>query len=324
MPRFNLVLVAMRGEPENTTGDLREIARRVSEIDSRINAIVLPKGLPHRLMLSHLWAGSTLSVAMQRSGGRSLLPGRIVTSKILLKSGEYRRLETAGFPVPGWTLITPGTKLDPADWGPYVVEKPNDGGRGARVRIKRTGKIRYKLPDDNDAFGKRGVIAQKFIYTGEWPESFRVMTLFGQCILCFRQQTVGRGRPLLGRWGFTAESGTSIVSNTIDMEVGLTKQPDVVSLCEQAHRMAFPDVPLLGSDVIRDADTGKLYILECHAHGPVWPFSTSRGLGIQRKNGLDFASQYDALRKCAEILAEATPRLATRRLPFQSVDGRWT
>jgi hypothetical protein len=286
--------------------------------------VVLPKGLGHRLLVSPLWVGSTLSVAMQRSGGKSLLPGRIVTSKIFLKSGEYRRLEAAGCPVPKWTLITPETTLDPADWGPYIVEKPNDGGLGAHVRIKRTGKVRYKPPGENDRFGRRGVIAQEFIYTGEWPASFRVMTLFGRCILCFHQKTVGRGKPLTARWNFAADSGTSIVSNTIDMQVALTKDPDVVSLCERAHRAAFPDVPLLGFDVIRDADTGRLYILECHAHGPVWPFSTSKGQGIQRKNGLDFASQYDALRKSAEILAEATPRLAARRLPFQSLDGRWT
>lgn len=314
----------MRGEPANTTGDLQEIVRGVSAIDPRINAVVLPKGLGHRLLLSPLWTGSTLSVAMQRSGGRSFLPGRVVTSKIFLKSGEYRRLEAAGYPVPRWTLITPDTRMDPAVWGPYVVVKPNDGGQGAHVKIKRTGKVRYKPPIEDDRFGQRGVIVQEFIYTGEWPESFRVFTLFGQCILCFHQKTVGRGRPLTSRWNFAADSGTSIVSNTIDMQVSLTKEPDVVSLCEGAHRAAFPDVPLLGFDVIRDAETGKLYVLECHAHGPVWPFSTSKGLGVQRKNGLDFASQYGALRKCAEILAEATPRLANRRLPFQAPVDRLT
>lgn len=321
--RFNLVLGAMKDSRAND--DLEIIARHVREIDPRINAVVLHKGIAHRLLHSYLWALPTLSVAMKKAGSRTLLPGRILTSKSLGKAGEYRRLDAAGLPIPKWTLITPETVLDPAEWGPYVVEKPDFGGLGAYVRIKRTSRVRYKPPEalEHGHFGRRGMLAQEFIFTGEWPESFRVMTLFGRAIHCRLQKTVGRGKPLSGRWNFGKDSGTSIVSNTKDMEVTLVEDAEVISLSERAHRQAFPDLPLLGFDVLRDAESGKLYVLECHSHGPSWSFSSDMGLGIQQKNGLDFVSQYDAFRRCAEILAEATPGLAVRRLPFQSVPARW-
>lgn len=313
----------MRGEPAETTADLESIARHVEELDPRIGAVVLRKDRLHRLFHSYLWAMPALSVAMKLTGGRTLLPGRLLTSRLLLKASEYKRLEAAGLPVPKWTLITPDTVLDPAEWGPYVIKKPNDGGLGALVRVKRTGRVRYEPPEAFESYGQRGMLAQEFIYTGKWPESFRVMTLLGHCILCYHQITVGRGKPLMERWGFRTAPGTSIVSNTMDMQITMIKDPDVISLCERAHRSAFPDIPLLGFDVIRDADTGKLYILECHPHGPAWLFSSARGRSVQEKFHIDFVAQYDGLRKCAEILAEATPRLAVRRLPFQSVDGRW-
>jgi hypothetical protein len=100
------------------------------------------------------------------------------------------------------------------------------------------------------------------------------------------------------------------------MKVTLAWDADIIALCEAAHGAAFPEIPLLGFDVVRDAETGALYILECHAHGPTWPFSSDASLGIQQASGVDFLSQFDGLRRCAEILAEATPRLAARRLPF--------
>jgi hypothetical protein len=324
MRKFNLVLAQLRQDPKETTGDLLSIARQVEAIDPRIRAVVLRKNRLHRLLHANLWALPALSIVCQLTGGRRFLPGRIVTAQPLLKATEYRRLAQAGLPVPKWTLIAPDTVLDPAEWGPYVVRKPNDGGYGADVKITRTGRLRYEPPEAFESFGRLGMIAQEFIYTGEWPQSFRVMTLFGQVILCYHQVTVGRGQPLLHRWGFKEAPGTSVVSNTKDMQVTMVKDAEVISLCERAHRLAFPDVPFLGFDVIRDADSGKLYILECHPHGPSWLFSSLTGRGIQEKNGVDLVAQYDALRKCAEILAEATPRLAARRLPFQSMDGRWT
>ncbi|MCX7305258.1 MAG: hypothetical protein NTV73_13135 [Hyphomicrobiales bacterium] len=325
MRRFNLVLATM-GEASETTQDLELIARRVEQADPRINAVVLRNSPAHRLSHVALWASPTLSVAMQRTGPRTLLPGRILTSRTLLKDGEYNRLQGAGFAVPKWAFVRPDTVLDPAVWGPYVIEKPNFGGRGANVRIRRTGRVKYQPPASlaKDHLGRRGMLAQEFIFTGEWPQSYRVLTLLGQTILCIHQTTVGRGEPLAGRWGFGKGGGRSVVSNTREMDVTLVREPSVMALCEAAHRAAFPDVPLLGFDVIRDAESGKLYILECHSHGPLWPFSTTRGRGIDARNGIEMASQFDALTKCAAILAEATPRLATMRLPFQTVEGKWT
>lgn len=324
--RFNLVLCTLWDGPR-TTGDLEAIAQYVEEVDPRINAVVLDEGFGHRLLHSHLWRQPTLSIAMKRRGSLTLLPGRILTSKPLMKSGEYKRLADAGLPVPRWAIMAPDTVLDPDDWGPYVVEKPNYGALGAYVRIKRTARVKYKHPDqlENTHYGRRGgMLVQEFIYTGEWPQSFRVTTLLGKVILCYHQVTVGRGNPLSGRWNHGKDGVASIVSNTKAMKVTPIIDREIISLCEQAHRSAFPDIPLLGFDVIRDADDGKLHILECHAHGPNWPFSSETGQGIQEANRVDFVSQFDAFKTCATILAEATPRLATRRMPFQSVEAIWT
>lgn len=45
-------------------------------------------------------------------------------------------------------VITKETVLDPAIWGPYVVVKPDKGGRGAYVWSHKTNRVRHKEPQE--------------------------------------------------------------------------------------------------------------------------------------------------------------------------------
>jgi hypothetical protein len=99
------------------------------------------------------------------------------------------------------------------------------------------------------------------------------------------------------------------VSNTKEMTVELIKDDEVIALAERAHREAFPDFPVLSFDIIRDYETGALYVLECHAGGG-WMFSSDIGLGIQARNAVDFNAQFDVFERAAAILAREAPRRA--------------
>lgn len=308
----HLVLVAWDGRPK-TWSDLRRIAELMPSIDPGVRATVVAHHKRSQLRLLPLWFRPTLSLAMIAQLGRKLLPGRFMTGLWMGKHGEYRRLDAAGIPVPEWTEIRPDMRLDPALWGPYVVVKPAIGRVGAFVRIRKTDGVRYRPPESfpADHYGRAGpMLAQRFIYTGEWPTSYRVVTLFGEVLLCYRQVSIGHGKPLASRWGFVAFGGTSIVSNTKDMKVELVEDAAVIALAERAHREAFGDLALLAFDIVRDSDTGNLFVLECHAHGTAWTFSSGAGRSIQAANGIDFESQFDAIPKAARILAQATRRLA--------------
>ena len=312
-----LVLVAWDDRPR-TLADLRRIAGRVSVLNPAIAVRVVSRHRRDQIPLLPLWLRPALSLSLIDVTGRKLLPGPFVSGRRLGKLGEYARMGAAGIPVPQWEVITPETNLDPAVWGPYVVEKPDRGRVGANIRIRRTGRLKYEPPETlpDDHYGRRGpMLAQQFIYTGEWPSSYRVVTLFGEVLLSFRQTTRDRGQPLRSRWAF-GTGGIPIVSNTKAMQVELVKDPDVVALAERTHRLAFGDIPLLGMDIVRDAETGALFVLECHAHGTAWMFSSGMGRSIQAANRVDFEGQYDALEKAARILSKGTPRLAARRWPL--------
>jgi hypothetical protein len=304
----NLVLVVWHDHAP-TREDLNDIAQRVNRFDANVRAFVVEHHKFDELKLCRIWSQPTLSVSFLSLANKKLLPGRVLCGSLLHKHGEYARLDRAGIPVPRWSIISPGVQLDPAVWGSYVVEKPSAGRRGSYVRIRRTTRVKYASPDSfpGDHYGRNGpMLVQRFIYTGEWPSSFRVVTLFGEVLLCYRQTSRLRGLPLKGRWSFRETGGTNIASNTKDMEVELVNDAAVIALAERAHREAFPNFPVLAFDIIRDAETGSLYVLECHAGG-TWMFSADAGLGIEAANNLDFRRQFDAIDKAAAILARETP-----------------
>ena len=238
--------------------------------------------------------------------------GRICQGHEFRKSVQNERLRTAGIPVPDWVEIVDGISLDPEEWGPYVVVKPELGRKGAEIRIKRTDRLKYRsedaFPEDHPG-RKAPLIAQKFVYTGPWPRNYRVVTLFGKTLMSWLCEA-DHGYPALKtRYGFD-EGGVTIVSNKKTSHYSLSFETDVIALAEKAHA-CFPDQPLLGTDIIRDADTGELFVLETNPRGDTWYMSSETGRMIQRDNDVDFMAQFGALDVAARVLADATHELAT-------------
>ena len=224
------------------------------------------------------------------------------------KDEQYRMLARLGVPLPDWTEIGPDTMLDPQQWGPYVVVKPALGRKGAEIFIKRAGRVRYKPPEqfaEGHPARKAPLLAQRFIYTGKWPSNYRVVTFFGRALLCWHCEAAHRYVPLHSRWDFKAKGGITVVSNKVDSTYRLVREADVIALAEKAHA-AFPDQPLLGTDIVRDADTGKLYAIECNPRGDAWLISSDMGRMIEAANRLNFMEQFGALDVAADTLVRET------------------
>jgi hypothetical protein len=210
--------------------------------------------------------------------------------------------------VPKWELLTERSRPDLSAFGPYVVVKPDLGGKGADVRIYRRHRVRWKPREARSGAGRGNDdrIVQDFVYTGPWPTSYRVVTLFGHALLCFRIQVSRMRAPLQGRYGFTPEWSKgrgSIVSNGRGCNIELEVDREVIDFAEKAHA-AFPDIPLLGFDVVREQPSGRLYVLEVNAGGSTWHFSTQDVLRLRREKGIDPYGQLDGLQVAACVLAD--------------------
>lgn len=319
--RANLILVVWDNKPA-TRANVERLAALVHATDPRIRTFAVSHHKLPQLALLKCWCEPTLSLSLYNVPKQKLLPGNFMTGYFLPKHLDQARLEAAGIPVPKWTVLSPGTHIDPSEWGPYVVQKPSGGARGAFVQIRKSSRVRYIAPDQYppDHMGRDGpMIVQEFIYTGPWPASYRVLTLFGEALLCYKFKSSGHGKALKGRWRFDEFGGTSIVANTRDMHLELANDEDVIALAERAHRTAYPECPTLGFDIIRDAETGKLYALESHPQGS-WSFSTDLCSNMKDAHGIDLEQQFGAFEKAASILARKTHELARISPPF--IGGR--
>ena len=294
----------MHQKTKQDRADFEAIARQVGERAPDIRAFVVDTKETDWADPRFERAAPTLTVSPMPIKRFAPPSGAVCQGHEFPKDEQYRRLAKLGVPVPDWTAIAPDTVLDPLQWGPYVVVKPALGRKGAEIYIKRTGRVRYRPPEDlaeDHPARKAPLLAQRFIYTGKWPSNVRVVTFFGQALLCWHCEAAHRYVPLNSRWDFKAKGGITVVSNKTDSSYRLARDADVIALAEQAHA-AFPDQLLLGTDIVRDADTGKLYVVECNPRGDAWLISSDMGRMIEAANGLDFKGQFDALNVAVEVL----------------------
>lgn len=307
----NLVLVAR--PKQGHVADFHAIADTIRRLVPDIHVTVV-RDRAYNALRPQYFLRPTLTVAPIEL--RKLRPprGTLVQNVLRNKSSEYVALEAAGFPVPKWALLTETTAADLSGFGEYAVTKPDCGGKGAEVKIKRRSRIQWKPPANVRAqkLGDSGLIVQEFIYTGQWPVSFRVTTLFGKVLFAWKVTAANSRRPLLGPSRFSGGSeggGISIVSSGTGCQFALTDEADVLELACRAHAV-FPDHPLLGFDIVREVPSGKLFIIEANTCGQLWHFSSPTGLSIQSDNQIDFKAQFNGMETAARVLIEETRRRA--------------
>jgi hypothetical protein len=308
----NLVFLAhpRRGR---TFADFEAVARRVAGAHPRIRARVLSTRNRVRTAAALLGIAGRPSLVVEMN---RLVVGRPLRGKWLRhrpqdKIEELEALARAGIPVPRWRVLEPGTSLDPGEWGALVVRKPSWGGQGYNVELLRTAEVRYRRPEEypEDHLGRlHPMIVQEFVYTGRYPESLRVLSYLGRPILALRFHDAPQAKALAGRDALDVD-GHKIVASPDVARISFLDDPDALALAKRVHD-SFPDIPSLGIDIVRDAETGRLFVTEINPQGASWHFADRTTLRQARIAGIDLYSQFDALSAIAEASADAALRLA--------------
>ena len=300
MPSRVLNLITNPGN--NSEADFAQLATWISELSPETLVFVLPD-LPDADRSASVPDLPTLTVSFVPVRWLRPRRGPLFQGQHVAKSEEYRALDALGVPVPRWTRLLPGRQPDLQGFGRFVVTKPDFGARGADVRIERREGAKWTRPRTalSEQFGGpwNPRVAQEFVYTGVWPRSHRVATLFGTTVFAFRIEADHARMPLLDRCSF---HGQSVVSSGQGCRFELFTDPEISRLAERAHA-AFPRVPLLGVDILRDIDNGQLFVSELNGVGYLWDFSSPTGLSLQRQFGFDLEAQFDGRRQSAAVLA---------------------
>jgi hypothetical protein len=270
-------------------------------------------------------------VALQSTFRADIKRGPILKNRPILKPGQYRAFVDAGLPTPPTQRFFPGMKLDPIMFGEHVVIKPINttlASYGRGIQLFRRQKLETMTMTDfpRDHLIHRdfdGYIVQRFIDTGPFILLYRVLTLFGVPLSCFLAREIV---PQPGPAGSDEEiESLSIASNARDFRVrSLCTDADVLALGVRVGP-AFPDIPILGIDIIREERTRKLFVLECNPGGNTWHFSSKLIASIRQQIGggslvgmkkadeigrRTLIDQFGAFDRAAEVLIEKTKELA--------------
>ncbi|HEY0466171.1 MAG TPA: hypothetical protein VGC79_18300 [Polyangiaceae bacterium] len=304
MPHARRVLLLVSNPIVNSAADFEELAEWIAALDPQLSVHVV-RDVKGADLAAHVPDLPTLTVSPGPL--RALRPrrGTVLQGQHVAKSVEYRALAAIGVPVPRWIRLLPGESPTLEELGSHVVTKPDFGARGAEVRIERSVDARWTPPRTQlaEAFGGpfNPRLAQEFVYTGHFPRSFRVATLFGRRLWSLCIEASHAREPLLHRSDF---HGQSIVSSGDGCSLTLSNDAAVIALAERASA-AFPRVPVLGIDILRDANTAQLFVVELNSLGFSWHFSSPTGLQIQAEFGFQLSAQFDGRQKAARLLAEA-------------------
>jgi hypothetical protein len=171
--------------------------------------------------------------------------------------------------------------------------------------------VRYRKPSEypEDHPGRLGpMIVQQYIDTGPELTTYRALMFFDEPL--YLQLNVGGvARPPPDADDATLESATVALQAADTRTAELVNDPDVLALARQINTV-FPEIPLKGCDFLREAATGKLYVIELNSGGNTWHFSSRYSESFRLRYGPEFEqrrrTQFDAMRTTARVLAAKT------------------
>lgn len=306
-PTKNLILLNQPGAQDRR--DFEEIAARIAEAapEIRVRVVRVTGGTDE--IPETFWRDPSFSVSM-------LLPrhfrperGPFYHGFPVPKLVQARKFAEAGIAVPATLRYRPGAELDPSSWGEHVILKtavPLATSQGDAVFLLPTRRVPALAPKLFPA-GHRGrevLIVQRFIDTGDCPESYRVLTLFGEPLLAMVYRSKNARPPLDAPEDELI--GGPFASN-VDPHFScmlMEGNDDVLDFARRAAA-AMPRIPLQGLDIIRDRHSGKLYVLEANPGGNTWHFSSKLAEeGRKEISREERIGQMDAWGIAARVLAE--------------------
>lgn len=303
----NLILVHQpdRQDPR----DFFEIAALVEEMAPDIAAFVVYNSALNTLTRKKAATLPTLIVSPGELDIFRPARGKIYAGKFIPKSEQMKRFSEANLPVPATMKWDGKSSLD--SLGELILLKPDveTASLGKGISLLWRNELERNQGVASSISG-REVTLQTYIHTGAYPVSYRVHTLFGEPLLAYKKTSTVRG-PDPAAAGIDLTGVVFQPRRPTGQTMEICREADVLALARRAYA-AMPDIPLHGCDIVREAKTGQLYILEINAGGNTWIFSSDgrdgvyvsavrKGLGLN-----DLTEPFSAFQTAAAALIAKT------------------
>ncbi|MBI1261561.1 MAG: hypothetical protein GC184_07530 [Rhizobiales bacterium] len=303
---YNLILI--NRPVAQATQDFMEIGKEIERIAPEIQVIVVHADFDPAKVPEQFWTRPTLTVSFTLPGKFRPRRGKIYHGYPVPKFEQMKKFAAAGIPMPKTLSYPWGRQLKKEVWGDHVILKAtaldamSNGDTAFLMRTERVHELAGVVFPDGHPARKAPLLVQQFIDTGEYPSSYRVLTLFGEPILSMIYK-MNYPRPPLDASDEEMIQGTIASNRPPHYTHLLQADPEVLEFARRASS-AMPRIPLQGMDFIREEKTGKLYILEVNPGGNTWHFSSQMSEEGRREISREQRmAQFDAWKVVARVLA---------------------
>jgi hypothetical protein len=201
--------------------------------------------------------------------------GAVVKNRPITKTEQQKTFLENKVPCPHSEEFRLGMFLDKELYGDFVILKPADltkTSHGENIFLYKRdvlqGMDAEEFKISCSGMSPEEFIVQRYVHTGKSPHCIRVGTFMGKAILSYDIK--------VRKKNFCMETDGAeyvVASNSGERDRRLFFDENVIKLAERVHS-AFPSVPLLGTDIIKDCETGEYFVLEVNAGGNTWTFSS--------------------------------------------------
>jgi hypothetical protein len=304
------LIVVHRNE---SADDFQQIARRIRKLDPTISVTMVSDFLTSKMVPDQCLNLPMLVVYLCNPPKTEFKVATKLAVKGMSKIEEYEHFKQHNIPCLPIERFIWGMELDPEVYGDWVILKPEHiQSTGKDVNMVPTKEIpNLKLSDfpAEHLIQKDTYYVQQFLKTGNSATFYRALVYLGDILLSYKVEQNNHYPDY--KVGLDILLKTSVASNLQgSRKINLVDDDDVRALAIKVA-LAFPDLPLLGVDIIPDAVTGKLYVLEINAGGNTWAFTAKPSQDLRSILGLkNMILQYNAWDRAAEALVRKTHELA--------------
>jgi hypothetical protein len=309
----HLILVHTFGDQE--IADFQDIAHRVRQLAPDIEVFIAENDLPCSVTRRQAAKRPTLIFSPGKLLEFRPLRGKIYAGSPIPKLEQVARFKAAGVPVPESVEITSDLVLREDVFGSHVVVKPGFSlaSNGKDMTLMRREAVRFQpreaYPPDHP--GRHGsMYAQRFVDTGPFVNHYRVLTFFGEALLAFKTTSEVARLSLDSPDDVLATMMVKATRKTGPIKRELFRDPDVLAIAQRTYA-ALPEIPLQAVDMVKGANSGRLFALEANPGGNTWIFSKSssgesgarltQALSVER-----LTDQFDAFAVVAKALVDRT------------------
>ena len=309
----SLVIIA---QPQHlATDELFLIRDNIKAKAPDIHVLIAGRNDSAELIDAKFWGQPAITVSFGPLGKFKPPRGPVLWNRAISKIDQFHRLSDAGIRTPKTSLFHFGMKLPAEEWGEFCILKPANlemTSNGYGLFLFRTKRLETlsasELPEGHFA-AKNPMLVQSFIETGSRFRVYRTLTLFGEVIYQNMSEAQTEHPALTSSDSeierILPEPPRSLTVPTINVE------PDVMRFASSLHN-AFPVIPLLGCDILKEQGTGNLYALEVNAGGNVWHLSSPRTQGSRTiTKTLEYVKTFQPFDRAAVALIRMTRRHAS-------------